>query len=345
MEAKKTIDSISQKHKQNVVIITRRFSINKGLGTNSLDIEKHRIVEDYLENNSIYWFWYYILLEKNPIYKNTYTKTIFPKELFDGYLDDFLHPLNRKQIKFEHLCKLAEIVDKVITYPFAQITGKDYLHLTHLIEPKLLNNNRSYVFIYSHFPDKQGIDPRRKMFFLSALKNEVKKHLVNEGNDIEFKFNWLIHDSDIVSDTYNGELLIDGEILYPFQYEDIIKEDTIEMVDKKIHEVRENFKNTYIPHDLKRDNIWCFIHEENSYYYKNIILSDIKLSANEICDKLTLNSDEIKRNVNLLKKIGLSDSALDSSVKEFIIQRRGIPSYLEDKTNFNDILNAIKNRE
>lgn len=307
-----TKGQIAASNKQKVVIITTRF--NNPDGSVMLDEKISCLTQKYpiadvksINNpnlqpgNNLGNFFFHEIITKQ-----------FPdldSESFLGVpeieINDFIEP----SFKFDRKLKVLPIGDLI---KFKQNFLKHYItefnnkqkkqfkteYITHIHE-LLYNGIKTRIFIYHHWLDKQNLEDKRNEF-LTCLKKDVKSIIEKEDKNIEIEFNWLIHDTDILGENYNGLLWFDS-------FEQTGKKKSYHPLQDEAAVLRQ------IPYDLQNDNIWCFVHQEEiDSYYKYIIEKiqrnkETYKNANELYNELVFNKTLCKERIELLADVGIKD--------------------------------------
>ena len=229
--------------KQKVLIVTRRFkddSFGLGVEENGFQYEKHLLKPSFID------FW------TNQFINHKHLKELLPKlDLPLTNTDLKAKILREPNILQTIFHELDEILDD--RYKIKTI---DYLKS---IREFMLNGQSSCIFVYHHWLDKQQFRVEARKDFLAALRKNVKTIMNSRKIDYERKFNWLIHDSDIV-EQQNSVFYLNGKIYHP------------DLLTKK-EEIKET-KDIYIHNSLQKDNIWCFQHEKSEWGFYNKIILD-----------------------------------------------------------------------
>jgi hypothetical protein len=263
-----------------VVIITRRFKrehyVGAGVGDKENRYESHPINENFL------LFWAKSFVENprlegklNPVYL----------KLFQELKGD----LTRDALK--------KIFDELDEQCIDKIGNTKYLTK---IQEFLIDGKTTHIFIYHHWPDKQGFKntETQKKEFLTALRQNI----VEIENNGDLHVNWLIHDTDILSSSYNDIFYMDSKSYHP--------------------NITDEAMTKLIPDSLKGDNIWCFIHEPNrTGFFKDIILDfhNKDWTADSLYAELRLDKAGCLRRLQMLN---LKDTdTLETEMLLFILQK------------------------
>jgi hypothetical protein len=175
------------------------------------------------------------------------------------------------------------------------------------------------IFVYHQWLDKQGLGKpfaeSLNLHFLSALRQDILRIIKEDENDElaeEYEFNWLIHDSDLLGDdNYDGLLWFEGKNYTVLSLED------------------------KIPNELKKDNIWSFIHDtKTSKYYKDYIIEFFKNThlhtTEDFYNNIAFDSKSCLYRFNFLN-IKTDDRAKE--MKQFIFQNETWASFNKLKRN------------
>jgi hypothetical protein len=227
---------------KHIVIVTRRFNENlKGIGVDGINKDNKNIKfvpHEISTANNLFHFWAYKLAKNDKV---------------NFTLKDIPDPNKNK------LTDLFQKLDEQCSYRI-----KEHKYLVHVHELET-EENHAGIFVYHHWLDKQGfsdamVESDNSKHFLEYLREFIADILNARGENInDFTVNWLIHDSDILPKTYDGCLYYGCEVYSP---------DYLNM------SVDEFKKEIDFPRTLEKDNIWCFVHEENiSGYYSEYIVN------------------------------------------------------------------------
>jgi hypothetical protein len=181
------------------------------------------------------------------------------------------------------------------------------------------------IFIYHQWLDKQGLDDPfasllDDLHFLSALKQDILRIKQNENEPYEF--NWLIHDADLLSS---------------YKYDGLIRFRN------------KNYRGIKIPDNLNPDNIWSFIHDTTSKYYKKYILdffNNTNIQTVEgFYNSIAYEKDACMQRIELLHSLDLTDnSPVNISDKRFIFQNESWAELGKFKKNGEEFeIKTIKN--
>ena len=321
-------ENVNTKDKKvKLVIITRRFEppdmIIKCKSHEYPIADVSQSGNPYLRKNSLGVFWFKSIIKKcfggtilsnlnNAFFNVSYSATLRQISLIPDvdlkvfnqcFLNHYITEFNSKQkFKFK----------------------TDYVFLIHEL---LYEGNMTNIFIYHHWLDKQGLKDQR-MDYLATLRNDVllimKKRNVEEKN---IEINWLVHDTDILSENYDGILWFDS-------FDGTGGKKSYHPTQDQVNVERQ------IPAALQMDNIWCFVHQQEiNSYYKRIILKiqeneNSFKDANELYCEMVLDEVLFKERSNLLMDLGYNNSALELNEKAYLLDIQ----YDESDEVFNQIV-------
>jgi hypothetical protein len=276
---------------KHIVIVTRRFNEKqKGIGFNEESKGIKFLPHKVLRTHNFFHFWACKFAENDKI---TFTKKNIP-DLDREALENLFKKLDEK-------CR-------------HRIEKHEYLLNVYELS---IRENHLGIFVYHHWLDKQGfpnavVENDNNKHFLEYLREYIADILTKREKDInDFTVNWLIHDSDILPKTYDGCLYYNGAVFAP---------DYLGM------SVEEFKKTINFPRTLEKDNIWCFVHEENiSAYYSDYIINfndkaDLH-DPKQFHDSLLYDKKACERRIEIL---GLTDDNRELTSHEllFILGRK-----------------------
>jgi hypothetical protein len=283
--------------RKHIVIVTRRFNEkDEGIGFGEKFI-KHEISP---KQHDLFYFWA-LKLSKND-------KVKFTRKEIENLDRDGLESLFKQ-------------LDEKCPHPI-----KKYEYLLNVYEFGTKENPVG-IFVYHHWLDKQGFsdainESDNNKHFLEYLREFIEDILKAREEEInDFTVNWLIHDSDILPKTYDGRLYY-ADVVYAPSY-----------VDMSIDEFK---KAIGFPRTLKKDNIWCFVHEKDiSEFYADYILNfnsnTFLHKPEQFHDHLYLDRKGCERRMEIL---GMTDDSKELTVDEllFILNRKPDGDFKEKMT-------------
>ena len=336
--------AVKQENKNVVklVIITRRFDspdvkiISK---TNRYPIADVTIPDNPLliDSQNLGKFWFNVIV-KDRFSELTKEKLLEDKSDKDN-IDDLInnnYPFSRKlnHIPDGDLKNFKQNFLNIYINRFnsMQKLGVKTDYLTHIHE-LLHEADGTNIFIYHHWLDKQGLKDKRKEY-LTSLRNDLISIMHQKKVDRDnIEINWLIHDTDILSENYDGLLWFDS-----FDGQG----------SKKSYHPTQDHENVkrQIPLALQKDNIWCFVHrKEIRSFYQRIILhiQDNEISfrnAEELYNKIVLDEFLFFERTNLLKDLGYDTTQLQLNQIAYLLDA----SFDESVDNQETIKNAVKEK-
>lgn len=324
-----------------VVIITRRFEFPDAEKKSKTKIYPIANVSDstpnpyIIENENLGSFWFRNIVQYiyryetiGGILKGISTNSEYLKE---GYSSDrqleFIDNFNNFKQEFLSFCINKFNSETKIKFK------TDYL--THVHELIQSNSSNTNIFIYHHWLDKQGLPDKRKEF-LTCLRNDVVSIIKQHSKNAEIEINWLLHDTDVLNENYDGLLWFDGYVGKGQK--------------KSYHPVQdERSIERQIPEALQKDNIWCFVHQrEIDSYYKRIILKieendNSYSSAKELYKELIFDINLFHERLKLLNDLGINASELELKQVAFLLNMPFDESS-PDSTNEDDKEKPVKGK-
>lgn len=300
--------------KQIFVITTRRFNDVKSKKYPIADITQESSSNPCIkEVDSLASFWVKQLIEKLDNFKS---KRVTDLEVLN--LDDFFHNDIDKTVQFENLVvgdDIKYLKQDFVSYLLKEFNMKvtpfkfdeNYLSYIHQLQH---DDNDTLIFVYYHWLDKQGLENKERIGFLNKLRKSIQEILSWSKID-NFSINWLVHDTDILNSNYDGLLWFDG------LYKDSSCKTSYHPTIK--HEDLTNM----IPFELLKDNIWCFVHQEElDSYFKNIILqfnSEQCQSADSLYRYLLLDKEAIIRRWGILSLFNIKANNVSKEDLAFLL--------------------------
>jgi len=284
---------------QKIIVITRRYNDNNGLGlaipkSDSFTYHNHTFKEDTKDNDNL-----------QPLYEFWGNKLLS------------LPYINTAKLSGKNKVKqIEELFEQVFRYNHDKFMLENIDKFVNIFElRKLPTNESTHIYIYHQWLDKQGLGLLANKHFLTALKSCILK--IENKLEQDCEFNWLIHDSDLLSSHYDGILQF-GEKGKP----------------------KQNYLNTTtIPLGLENDNIWCFKHAIDSKYFPDFIYNAFddrniaKLnSAEDFYKQLAFDSDACKQRMELLGLLDIDEYKVDENTLLFILQKEPFANFKEGIT-------------
>lgn len=321
-----------------IFVITRRFKKGETLPKTKkypiADISKDDSANPCInDTDSLASFWVRQLIEKLDDFKRKKANEIKEFDLtsfFDVELDmtdEFENIISGEDIKF--------LKQEFIKYLFTEFNKTLNSNLTitenflsHIHQLQNKEGNNTLIFIYHHWLDKQNLDGDKKNDFLINLRKEIVRIL--SVLKVDYSINWLVHDSDILNNNYDGLLWFDEnyeQVTSKTSYHATLSHDDLTQL---------------IPKELQKDNIWCFVHQvELDSYYSNVILrsnSNYCQSAENLYKYLLLDKEGISRRWKTLRLFDINVNSITGADLAFLLN-----TSLDQLDNKIKMINTLEN--